>query len=579
MTMGNIREILGEKKFSGGKNRALKFTFEPEQPIQLENEGIKFNNVVAEEQFELEKRVSTKYKFHGKLQVDVSLNYYKKLSRSPNRADFTPNDSNWQFMLLQPTPVFDGLGNKYKGVKNVKFTYGGKSLTFDFNKGLPLFRISPWLDRGREFIGFISVLGHDFEQDQIIKLEGLDYEDIEDGEYRIVNVDGKNIYINKTQSRTIDIEFVNGVEIVEPTDTDVSSLYDNQPVIYGSRVVDGQTCEYYVKNLKVISDVTDELNNCAFSKDIWGNQAHTYQQPTSINLVGQMDNIDRPVIDLYFGAFKRSISDNFVFTSVDSNFKIFAPKTKDGSGLEKIYEDVDNTINLPPNTAFLPNRFDNADLHAGPLPVTNDTTTTTASVSLPDAISATPLNVPIEPYINRSQNEEKISYELEDINVGDEFMSELVEYDPVNLKEVKIHGVWHTMQFTASDQRHRFAYNPFTHLPLKVESTYVESSVSHDGAPDHAKFDPKYQTYRWRDILDNGFYEDDGNGLDHIYLNGAHYIQNDISIQVVNYSSAVYDFLTGERLSGRASDIIGGEFDNIDPDGNNTFDEYQGIIC
>lgn len=577
--MGSIKEILGERKFSGGKNRSLNLRFTTEQPEQLDNEGVKFTNVSDESQYEEEKRNSTKYKFFGSLKIDLANEYYTSMSRKPSYSDFEANSDNWQFMLMQPIPVFDAQGNKYKGVKKITFTYSGSTFSFDFNKGLPLFRITPLTRGSRNFIGFVSVLNHNFEVDQIIKLIGLsEYTDITDGEYRIVAVDGKRFYVNKLNLQTT-LSFINDVDIDESSDSEISKLYNNQPVIYGKKVVDGVECDYYVKKLKAVVDLTSDINNCAFSRDIWGNQVKTYQRPTSYNVVGQLDNHDRPIIDMYFGAFKKSVSNNFVFTSVDSNFKVLIPRTKSGYGIEKIYENVDNTVNPIPNTTFLPTRLDKADLF-----VDDFSSQVKPRTSIGPNITDSTINLDLQgqvdtPYIEQPKDTENIEYVLSEISVGDEFMSGLIEYNPNSIIEYELHSIWHTTQFTANNQRHRLSYKPFKRIPLKVVSSYVEGSVVKSAAPYYAKYNEKYQTYRWRDILDLGFYEDNGNGLDHTYFNGAHYVQTDVIIQVINHSASVYDFTTGKLLTIKAGDLIGDEFENTDEDDNNTFEEYKGIKC
>lgn len=67
-------------------------------------------------------------------------------------------------------------------------------------------------------------------------------------------------------------------------------------------------------------------------------------------------------------------------------------------------------------------------------------------------------------------------------------------------------------------------------IKLQVYSPYIETANSDEiyNLPKNAKFDEKTQKWRWRDIYDKGFIDNEGVGVDYPYRNGTHYIHNEI---------------------------------------------------
>ena len=69
-----------------------------------------------------------------------------------------------------------------------------------------------------------------------------------------------------------------------------------------------------------------------------------------------------------------------------------------------------------------------------------------------------------------------------------------------------------------------FTYTPFNEIKIKMKSSYIEDSTSNQFIPKYAVYSRKTDKYIWRDILDLGISDDNGNVLDFPFLNGARYV-------------------------------------------------------
>jgi hypothetical protein len=52
--------------------------------------------------------------------------------------------------------------------------------------------------------------------------------------------------------------------------------------------------------------------------------------------------------------------------------------------------------------------------------------------------------------------------------------------------------------------------------------------------PENTIFDDKDRLWKWRDVYDHGFIDQEGNGTDFPYLNDQHYVMKDINFNLQN---------------------------------------------
>jgi hypothetical protein len=81
-----------------------------------------------------------------------------------------------------------------------------------------------------------------------------------------------------------------------------------------------------------------------------------------------------------------------------------------------------------------------------------------------------------------------------------------------------------------------YYYQPFYRVKLRELSPYIESSKTKDiiNLPENAIFDYDDKLWKWRDLYDHGFVDQEGNGTRFPYMNNTHYVVNDINFYLRN---------------------------------------------
>ena len=79
-------------------------------------------------------------------------------------------------------------------------------------------------------------------------------------------------------------------------------------------------------------------------------------------------------------------------------------------------------------------------------------------------------------------------------------------------------------------------YQPHHRVKLRQLSEYVETSNTKNIAdlPDNAKYFPEEGIWKWRDLFDHGYIDEDGNGTDYPFVNGQHYVKTDLNFYFFN---------------------------------------------
>jgi hypothetical protein len=80
----------------------------------------------------------------------------------------------------------------------------------------------------------------------------------------------------------------------------------------------------------------------------------------------------------------------------------------------------------------------------------------------------------------------------------------------------------------------KFKYNPIKTITIKKYSSYFEigNILITDNIPSYAIKLDEYN-YIWRDLLDVGIFEDNGNGIDYPFINNSHYLFNKINLEII----------------------------------------------
>ena len=136
------------------------------------------------------------------------------------------------------------------------------------------------------------------------------------------------------------------------------------------------------------------------------------------------------------------------------------------------------------------------------------------------------------------------------LTTGTSINGDWVEYNKTELIEKPLSSLFHKFGFNQSiflqDTNAGYVYKVHNRIKVREMSSYIESGdiTLVFGIPDYATHFIQEQTWKWRDILPFGFFDEPGNGVDNPFVNGHHYVKTDIPF----YIKDQVNFFTGETI-------------------------------
>lgn len=379
-----------------------------------------------------------------------------------NRFSFTPditnNDKkNWELTITYP--------------------YSSDTTHFMINNGLFIFDNIPVIVSNRNMIALGTPVLHNLNVGDTIRLSGTTL----DNDYTVVRLG-------------LDDGTLQGYYFVIDVVSTSLTIGSNSRF---KKVFAGKESQYYfrlfkkikTKNNSVIEQDDYEIYNLAFNQNLFNDQIYQFVFNEDIDVSDLVDNLGRPLSEIYLSVFKTKSSDNnFSFGSVSSGFESpFMPQLNKSS---------------VPSFSYLTNIPVIHKIHnGGVLPV--------------------PTHIPLETNITIS---------------GTSFYGDIVEYNSYTLKEVILGEINHRFNTTdreaatlstlpAQGPRQEGYYYKAHHLiKIREFSSYIEQGdISTEGIPDYSE-DLGDGRFLWRDILPIGFNDAKEEILDYPFTNGCHYI-------------------------------------------------------
>lgn len=554
--MEKKRILLPRKKFYGAidEDLNLRVNLDESQILLRENE----KNIVLDidQLFNKERNQGVKYKIHGKLKMIFRNQYegttpYVPLARSLYLVDETSNNgylpyNEYSFLrndvireknlivsgtsLLDYTPniFFDGytghttitpIGAPYVNWniflsyvsdkdENHEMTYtlsgdtnGDKTFKFVASDGIP-FKV----ETINKFFRFTSPVEHG----------------INEGEYLIVS--DIPLYVTSVGNENHNSEkFV--INVLE-NDIPLDLTFDE--VILGKRCLDNNdivntTSKYYVHIHKTLTDSDDYiLDKIGFESSIWKEERKILFE----NLLGENDVIvEKNRMESLLFDFKEP----FTLTGITNNLGY----TPTDVYVTVLFRNGNGYYNYPPKLGYKFNFHDTwVDTH-----FSGDT-------SLETNLSSTELETNTEGFT---------FYGGDNVEKGTNLIGSFVEYIPTELKERIISDTFHKItlrsdifdhgQNNNDNQYGASSNNPLglfyqTHYKIKLRelSPYTEFSKTDDvtNMPENAKYFENDGLWKWRDLYDQGFIDSEGNGVNHPFINGTHYVKTDINFYLRN---------------------------------------------
>jgi hypothetical protein len=561
--MSNFIEILGENKAALNKDLSVRITLE--QPAHLHTETNLFQNVDQEAQFYKEKQQSTTLRVYGT--VAPSLNLRLKGGEKPNYDFFRFTDKNWQIALFKPTRFLDGPGKQHFLKDNIH--------EYNFKYGLPMIKVIPEQDELKSYIAFNCYLGHNFQVDDRVYITSLDPEYLHTDYYNVIGVDGNVVYIDMEYREVVpdwnENEFTTEVTI----DEQVAKLEAEEDAIEAlpklsppNITQDNEFVEVNVQVQKkgwwlwrrkktVVTEVRSKYMGAVSIK----NAAPDSKMAADNNEIFRVGNNELGVLNEHVikelkkkrPNLSKVLQPKFFIKKVQEDYQLsYYMKQVEVVALVNEFDDCafslsatgEQVMNFTFPDVNVDHMVDNhgvpvTELFLGIIKVAGNKDVDLSDVesNFSKVIDFTDLGHGLETVMTKQEDKE-----LDLLKVGDKMFLALCEYDHELLQETEIAYLNHRVIHKDVS----FAYKPFTPIQIKSFSSYVEDSETSANIPDHAIYSGLRQKYIWRDILDIGFFEGDGTGLDYPFLNGAFYIYEPVVFTLRNDFSVKYRYNTND---------------------------------
>jgi hypothetical protein len=532
------------------------------------------------EQFEKERRESTIYRFYGVIKPVISnpifnenikiyednqnniktktilsagifekdgwIGYYNdepdvdSLQFNDNKSalcDFFPFDPGYDRLRMLDS---DGKQNYL-----IKITYPFENKDIEIVKnnlgvtlkdGIPVIEKFEVEINGRMYVGFRTAMNHGLNQGDRIQLLNF----IDNTTPNTLNLNNKYYRVFKLGNQTNNKKLRTFIIDIDP-----SEIGFNIGTSTVKRVIKDKPSQYYVRRFKCITvDYKDyDLYPAAYGVTYFNDDVAAFNFKTDVDIEGLIDNLGRPLSELYLTIIKNDNDSDP--TSV--NFQYWLEQQ----------QNLSSTI----NTRFWTPISGGYDLE-------NDVN----------------VNYNIRSY--KDPNYVGSLY-YENIDESDDFFDgDIVEYNENELLERRLELVYHRINTVYreflnsidSDKENKnegYIYTPFNLIQIREYSNYINPIVNLQSVID--KFNitnpieivelrksfqiPDYATeiatnvYKWRDLLDIGFIDSSGGGVDYPFESGAHYIYLDKNFYLERQDPPCDFLLISEDITLGASDI------------------------
>jgi hypothetical protein len=557
--MGDIVEVLGSKKFFGATNETLKSRIILEQLAMVRNEYNLFTNISQDDQFVKEKNENLKYKVYGTISPILSKEVsFRGVKINVDKNILAFNKNNWSVVLAIPVKFNSAKGKKEYAIKYTSAKdNASKIFNIDFSKGLPASIMHPNPKMSNKKASFLLHFEHNFLVGDTVYIKSEDTLKLASGAYNIVNVDGNKITIDYPMSSIRFYETalsekqspadinktatLMGIETTKPPNTYTG-------VIRNVQTTDNSILLSALKNPRPAP--YDLIEPKFFLSKVVDNEVLEYYVK-QIKIVKIADDLDQcgfsnnlfnnELINYYF---TDDLDINGLYDNKNEPMtECYLGVIKNGPTKTNVFEAVESNFNY--------------------------------------LIDYTNTGEGIKTVAERSTSDVSDKPDLNNVlDYG------ICEYSSELLTETLISPVMHNF----FHNNIIFKYQPFYEIKLRLKSTYVEDSTSNRFIPTYAVYSRKNDKFIWRDILDLGFSDDEGNLLDFPFLNGSRYAYQRLNFHVLSeknktkkYALNVNDItnidsvnVTVDYIRNVTDDLFG---DNNDDTNNDSFQTYTDKKC
>lgn len=391
---------------------------------------------------------------------------YNDMEPKRERFSFTKDITNVQNQQIKNWDV------------TITYPYTSDTENFLVKDGLFIVDKESVIVGGREMVALITPVSHNLNEGDMVKIKNTS----NDGTYEVKRL-GKDNGEFKSNYFCIDINFNS---IILGQNSRMTKLYNDFESEYYFR----KFKKVKTRNSVAIGDNDYDIFNLAFAQNIYADTVYQAVFNEDINVDGLVDNLGRPLSELYLTIIK-----------TDSN-NIF---TKVSSGIESTYRLKYNTGNV--NT-YLKNIPVIQKIH---------------NVSTAPSQTFTPL-----------ESDVKIT--------NSDFYGDVVEYNKFTVAEVVLSDVQHRFNTVNRETQNTtlvpgprpegYYYKAHHLIRIRNFSTYIEEGDANTvGMPDYS-VNLGDGRYFWRDLLNIGTTDVKIDYVNYPFVNGCHYLYNNFCFEV-----------------------------------------------
>lgn len=415
-----------------------------------------------------------------------------------DRLNFLDSDGTQNFLMKITYPISN------KDIVLVK-----NNSNISLKDGIPIIEKFIIKINNKNYTGFRTAMNHGLiEGDRISLLNFID-----DTPDNSLNLNSNKYRVFKLGNQTNDNKLRTFVIDVDPIDINFTI-----GVSTVKRVIKNKPSTYYVRQFKSLtsSDYKDyDLYPAAYGVTYFDDRVAAFNFKKDINIDGLVDNLNRPLTELYLTIIK---NDN---------------DTSANNISTQYWLSKQQNLQVPFNTRFW--------------------TKISAGYDLENDVN---INYNIRSY--GDPNYIGSSY-YENIDESDDiFDGDIVEYNENELLERRLEIVYHrinttyreflnTIDSSEENKKEGYIYSPFNLIQIKEFMNYINPIVDLQSIIDKYNITnpleiedlikafkiPDYATeiapnvFKWRDIMEIGEFDSTGNGVDYPFEDGAHYIHLD----------------------------------------------------
>lgn len=412
----------------------------------------------------------------------------------------------------------------------IKYTFSGtttgcgdgKTFCFTSGDGIP-FRVT---DGGNYFI-LTSPVEHGMLQGEYITISGGTLDSS-------VNVTGRTFYIESVGNETYDSEKY--VINLQKNEFATGLTLNGVTFVLGKRClslldITGTTSQYYVHKHRTLTTVDDYImDKVGFETPIWEHERKIlFENPLQENDV--LVERNRPESVLY--DFKKTftltgITNNLGYTPTEVYISVLL---RNGNGYFTYPPKVGYKFNF--HNTWVDTQFSGdtaTETSIGKTPFTGNTGVTgfTSGNTVP---LGTILTGAFVEYNKKDFKERIISESFHKFSHNKTIGGTTIFNHGQDLNSVYSGATTNNMV--------GYFYQPHYRVKLRELSPYIETSKTKDilNLPENTIYDEKENLWRWRDLYDHGFLDQDGNGTNFPFINNLHYVVKDINFYLRNEKS------------------------------------------